>query len=121
MYLEDISELILGRRNKQNAHASTINVKGAIKVHHPVLRAGGSDGLLDLDPLSDEINKRLRLDCRPASEFNGIGAELNNPLNDVAIGFFVAKNVPQGKLSDHGDLVVFEVMPELARCNQNCI
>ena len=70
MYPEDVSELILGRCNKQNACASTVDVKGAIEVHHPVLGAGGGDGLLDLGPLSDEISKRLRLDRRPTSKFN---------------------------------------------------
>ena len=59
MYLENISKLILGRRNEQNAGTSTINVKGAIEVHHPVLRAGSGNGLLDLGPLSDEISERL--------------------------------------------------------------
>jgi hypothetical protein len=70
VYPENVSELILGRRNKQNARTSNVNVKGAVEVHHPVLSAGGGDGLLDLGPLSDEISKRLRLDRRPASEFN---------------------------------------------------
>ena len=59
VYLENVSELILGRRNEQNARTSTIDVKGTIKVHHLVLRAGGSDGLLDLSPLSDEVSQRL--------------------------------------------------------------
>ena len=56
--------------------------------------ASSGDGLLDLGPFSDEINKRLRLDGRPASEFNGVSAKLNSPLDDVAVGLFVAENVP---------------------------
>ena len=59
VYLEDKEELIFGRRNEHNACASTIDVKGAIKVHHSVLRASGGNGFLDLGPLSDEISKRL--------------------------------------------------------------
>ena len=47
------------RRNEQNAHTSTIDVKGTVEVHHPVLGASGGNGLLDLGPLSDEISKRL--------------------------------------------------------------
>ena len=58
MYPENVSELILGQRNKQNARASTVDVKGAVEVHHPVLGAGGGDGLLDLGPLSDEVSQR---------------------------------------------------------------
>ena len=94
MYPKNVLEFILGRRNKQDAHTSTVDVKGTIEVHHPVLRAGGSDGLLDLGPLSDEISKRLRLDRRPASEFNGVSAELDSPLDDMAVGLFVAEDVP---------------------------
>ena len=59
MYLENVSELILGRRNEQNARTSTVDVKGAIEVHHPVLRASSEDGLLDLGPLSNEVSERL--------------------------------------------------------------
>ena len=96
MYPENVSELILGRRSEQDVRTSTVDVKGAVEVHHPVLGVGGSDGLLDLDPLSDEISKRLRLDGRPASKFNGVSAELDSPLDDTAVGLFAAEDVPQG-------------------------
>ena len=56
VYPEDIVELIFGRHNEQNACTSTVDVKGAIEVHHPVFEASSGDGLLDLGPLSDEIN-----------------------------------------------------------------
>ena len=69
---------------------------------------------MDLGPLSDEISKHLRLDGRPTSEFNGVSAELNSPLDDMAVGLFVVENVPQRELGDHGDLVILEVMAELA-------
>ena len=59
MYSENVSELILGWRNEQNASTSTIDVEGAIEVHHPVLKASSGDWLLDLGPLSDEISERL--------------------------------------------------------------
>ena len=59
MYAKNISEFILCRRDEQNARTSTIDVKGAVEVHHPVLEASGGDGLLDLGPLSDEISERL--------------------------------------------------------------
>ena len=74
---------------------------------------------MDLGPLSNEVSKRLRLDGRSASEFNGVSAELNNPLDDMAVGLFVAEDVPQRELSDHSDLVIFEVVTELARSNQD--
>ena len=96
MYPENVSELILGRRDEQNARTSTVDVEGAIEVHHLVLRVGSGDGLLDLGPLSDGISEHLRLDCRPTSEFNGVSAELNSPLDDMAIGLFVTKDVPRG-------------------------
>ena len=59
-----------------------------------MLGAGGGNGLLDLSLVNDEISKRLRLDGRPASEFDGVSVELDSPLDDVAVGLFVAKNVP---------------------------
>ena len=59
MYAENVSELILGQRNEQNAHSSTIDVEGAVEVHHPVLRASSGNELLNLGPLSDEISERL--------------------------------------------------------------
>ena len=59
MYSENISELILGWRNEQNACTSTVDVEGAIEVHHLVLRASSGDGLLDLSPLSNEVCERL--------------------------------------------------------------
>ena len=58
-----------------------------------MLGISSGDGLLDLGPLSDEISERLRLDGRPTSKFDGVSAELNSPLDDVAIGLFVAENV----------------------------
>ena len=94
MYPENVSELILGRHDEQNAHTSTIDVEGAFEVHHPMLRASSGEGLLDLGPLSDEISKCLRLDGRPASEFDGVSAKLDSPLDDAAIGLFVAEDVP---------------------------
>ena len=80
VYPENVSELFLGRHNEQNARTGTVDVESAIKVHHPVLEASSGDGLLNLSPLSDEISKHLRLDGRPASEFNGVSAELDSPL-----------------------------------------
>ena len=59
-----------------------------------MLRASSRDGFLDLSPLSDEINKRLRLDRRPTSKFNGISVELDSPLDDMVAGLFVAEDVP---------------------------
>ena len=59
VYPENVSELILGRCNEQNARTSTVDVEGAIKIHHPVLEASSGDGLLDLGPLSDEESERL--------------------------------------------------------------
>ena len=59
MYSKNISELILGRRNEQNASTSTIDVEGTVEVHHPVLGACSGDGLLDLGPLSDKVSERL--------------------------------------------------------------
>ena len=86
-----------------------------------MLGASGGNGFLDLGPLGDEISKRLRLDGRPTSKFDGVSSKLDSPLDDAVIGLFVAENVPQRELGDHGDLVILEVMAELARRDQNGI
>ena len=59
-----------------------------------MLREGSGDRLLNLGSLSDKISKRLRLDGRPTSEFDGVGVELDSPLDDAAVGLFVMENVP---------------------------
>ena len=59
IYAKNISEFILCRCDEQNARTGTIDIKGAIEVHHPVLGASGGDGFLDFGPLSDEIGERL--------------------------------------------------------------
>ena len=84
-----------------------------------MLERSSGDGFLNLGPLSDKISKRLRLDGRPASKFDGVSTELDNPLDDTTVGLFAAENVPQRELGDHGDLVILKVVVELARCNQD--
>ena len=74
MYPENVSELILGRRDEQNAHTSTVDVESTVKAHHPVLGASSGDGLLNLSPLSDKISKCLGLDGGPTSEFDGVSS-----------------------------------------------
>ena len=59
MNSEDVSELVLGQSDEQNAGTSTIDVEGAIEIHYLVLGASSGDGLLDLSPLSDEVSQRL--------------------------------------------------------------
>ena len=63
----------------------------------------------------------MRLDSRSAPELNGVGAKLDSPFDDVAVGFLIAKDITEGEFGGHGDLVVLEVMVELAGCGQDCI
>ena len=63
-----------------------------------MLGVGGGDGLLDLVQFSDKVSERLRLDGRPTSEFDGVSVKLNRPLDDAAVGLFVAEDIPRGKL-----------------------
>ena len=48
------------------------------------------------------------------SEFDGVSAKLDSPLDDMTVGLLVVKNIPQGELGDHDDLVILEVVTELA-------
>ena len=59
MNSEDVTELFLGRSNKQDAGASVVDIEGTVEVHHPMLGAISGDGLLDLGPLSNEVSERL--------------------------------------------------------------
>ena len=68
------------------------------------IETSNGDGLLDLSPLSDEVSQRLGLNSRTASEFYGVSAELDCPLDDTAIGLFVTKNIPQRELGDQAIL-----------------
>jgi hypothetical protein len=74
------------------------------------------DRLLDLCPLGDEVRKHLRLNSGSAPELDGVCAKFDHPLNDVAIGFLVVKDVAKWKLSNHSYLVSFEIMVELVGC-----
>jgi hypothetical protein len=63
----------------------------------------------------------MRLNGRSAPELDGVGAELDYPLDDMATSFFVVEDITEGKFGDHDDLVVLEVMAELAGCDQDCV
>ena len=43
VYPKNVSELILGRCDEQNARTSTIDVGSTVKVHHPVLGTSSGD------------------------------------------------------------------------------
>ena len=52
---------------------------------------------------------------------DGIGAELNHPFNDVAVGFLVAEDVTEWVLSDYRYVVGIKVVTELLGCDQDGI
>ena len=82
-----------------------------------MLGASSGDGLLDLGPLSDEVNQRLRLNGRSAPEFDGISAELDCPFDDAAAGFLIVENVTERVLRDYHYVVGIEVVVELPGCD----
>jgi hypothetical protein len=59
----------------------------------------------------------LPLNGRSALKLDGVGAELDCLFDDAAAGVFVAEDITKGEFSDHGDLVILEVMAELAGCD----
>jgi hypothetical protein len=63
----------------------------------------------------------LRLNGRPAPKLDGIGAELNHPFDNVLAGFFVMENVTEREFGNDSDLVIFEIMAELAGRNQDYV
>ena len=52
---------------------------------------------------------------------DGIGAELNHPFNDVAVGFLVAEDVTEWVLSDYRYVVGIKVVMKLSRCDHDDI
>ena len=86
-----------------------------------MLRMIGQDKSLHIHRLSDEIGERLRLDHLARPKLDGVGAELDHPFYDAAVGFLIVKDITEGEFSGHGDLVVLEVMAELVGCGQDCV
>ena len=101
-----------GARNSSSAGSGSRSLLSAAQRPTPCYSAGAGAG-------RSPAKRFLRLDGRPASEFDGVSAKLDNPLDDVAIGLFVAENVPQSELGDHDDLVILELVVELAQRNQD--
>ena len=56
-----------------------------------------------------------------APKLDGVGAELNRPFDDTAVGFFVADDITKRKFGDYDDLVILKIMTELAGCDQDYI
>ena len=50
---------------------------------------------------------------------DGIGAELDRPFNNAAVGFLVVEDVAEWVLSKHCYVVGVEVVTELSRCDQD--
>jgi len=77
------------------------------------------DRSLHIRPLGDEIGECLQLDHVAGPKINGIGAELNYPFDDVAIGFLIAENVTKWELRDYRYVVGIEVVAELLGCDKD--
>ena len=54
-------------------------------------------------------------------KLDGVGAKLDRPLDDTATGFFIAKDIAEGKFGDHDDLVILKILVELAGCDQDYV
>ena len=51
------------------------------------------------------------------SEIDVVGAELDRPFNDVAVGFLVAEDVTEWVLGDYRYMVGIKVVIELLGCD----
>ena len=54
-------------------------------------------------------------------EVDGIGAELDRPFNDAAVGFLVLEDIVEWILSDYRCVVGVEVVMKLLGCDQDGI
>jgi hypothetical protein len=52
-------------------------------------------------------------------DVDGIGAELDRPFNDAAVGFLVVEDVTERVLSDYCYVVGIEVVMERLGCDQD--
>ena len=63
----------------------------------------------------------MRLNGGLGPKLDGVGAELDRLFDDMAASFFVAEDINKGEFGDHINLVIFEVIAELAGCHQDYI
>ena len=52
-------------------------------------------------------------------EFDGVGVELDRPINDVATGFLIAEDVAEWVLYDYSNVIGVEVVAELLGHDQD--
>jgi hypothetical protein len=110
-------KLIHRWRDEIYAYPSAIEVERPVEVYGLVLRVVDRDRSLHIRPLGDEVGKHLRLDRVARPEVDGIGAKLDFPFNDGAVGFLVAEDVTKWVLSDYLYVVGVKVMMELLGCD----
>ena len=79
------------------------------------------DRSLHIHPLGDEVSERLRLDHVARPKVDGIGAELDHPFNDAAVGFLVVEDITEWVLSDYCYVVGIKVVIEFLGCDQDGI
>jgi len=81
-------------RYEQHASAGSFEIKGAVKVHYPVLQFLRGRRLLDFCPLGDKIRKDLRLDRMSGEELEVKFSQLHRPLDDVTISVAAMEDLP---------------------------
>ena len=119
--MEDVAKLIPQWRDEIYACPSTVEVERPIEVHGPMLGVVDQDMSLHIRPLGDEIGECLRLDRVAGPKIDGIGAELDRPIDDAATGFLIAENIAKQVLHDYRYVVGMEVVVELPGCNKDGI
>ena len=73
--LEHVLELFSFGRDEEDSSAGSITVEGTVEVHDLVLGSSVGRRVLDLDPLGDEIDQRLRFDRGSWRKLNREGTE----------------------------------------------
>jgi hypothetical protein len=101
--------------------SGTIDIEGSIKVHSLVLGMVIWNWSLHVCPFSDEVDKRLGFDRMTGPVLDGISAELDHPLDDVAAGFLIVEDISKRILHDHSYVEGIKVVVKLSRCYQDCV
>jgi hypothetical protein len=72
------------------------------------------DWSLHVHPFSDEVGESLGFDRMRRLVFDGIGTELDRPLDDATAGFHIIEDISEWVLHDHNYVEGIEVVVKLS-------
>jgi hypothetical protein len=77
------------------------------------------DWSLHVHLFNDEVDDSLGFDRMRRHVFDGIGTELDRPLDDATAGFHITEDISEWVLRDHSYVEGIEVVAKLSGCYQD--